>query len=218
MSFTTNSHDGNAATGATVSNHITGVGPHDASTTRDVSDMPLTSRNRSDDHAPRSASLTGSRNGHDENEQAHDTQIDQLYKDLQTWTREMMVFTSRLWLYILRRIWEREAGRHRSDLQEYEDIQNISLDRLRQLQEHIDHDAHSASQLSALSKRYKVLKRSTGSALRAANQTLANLFLLSGRRKSHQQAQEAVSRFEKDIAAFNRSVNEMVLRELLSDS
>ncbi|KAG9529395.1 hypothetical protein KCU93_g3453, partial [Aureobasidium melanogenum] len=216
MSSTTNSHDENAANGATVSNHITRVGLLDASTTGDVSDMPLTSRNHSDDHAPKSAWLTGSGNGNDENEQAHDTQVDQLYKDLKTWARKMKVFTSRLWLFILRRVWEREVGRHRSDLQEYEDIQNISSDRLRQLQDHLDYDAHSASQLRALSKRYKVLKRSTGSALEAANQTLANVVLLSGR-KSHQQAQEAVSRFEEDIAAFNRSVNRLVLREFLSD-
>ncbi|KAH0035123.1 hypothetical protein KCU78_g2111, partial [Aureobasidium melanogenum] len=213
MSSTTNSHDENAANGATVSNHITRVGLLHASTTGDVSDMPLASRNHSDDHAPKSASLTGSGNGNDENEQAH---VDQLYKNLKTWAREMNVFTSRLWLCILRRVWESEVGRHRSDLQEYEDIQYISSDRLRQLQDHLDHDAHSASQLSALSKRYKVLKRSTGSALEAANQTLANVVLLSGR-KSHQQAQEAVSRFEEDIAAFNRSVNELVLREFLSD-
>lgn len=138
-----------------------------------------------------------------------------MYKALKTWTREMMVFRSQIKLYVLRRTLDRKIG-HRSDLQEHEDIQNISPDRLREVHSHLDYDAYCVSHLTLLSERYRALRYSTDSALEVANQTLAHVVLPSGR-DSHQQVQAAVSRFENHVAAFNRDVNGLMLGVLLFD-
>ncbi|KAH0340535.1 hypothetical protein KCU81_g6785, partial [Aureobasidium melanogenum] len=216
MSSTANMYEEADAIAATENNHHAGVGSLEDGVAAKNHNMTLTSRDDVDDHAPKSESLTASRSQLEEGDQVLDAQVDQLYKSLETLGREMSLLRSRMQLHIFCRTSERKIGYHRSGLQEYEDIQNISPDRLRQVQIHLEHDAYCALQLSALSEKYRVLRQNTSNALNAANQTLANVVLLSGK-KSYQKTQEAVSRFEKYVAAFNRDVNELMLGVLVSD-
>lgn len=146
-----------------------------------------------------------------------DSQIDRLHESLRILTTDLASFQHELWQHIYHRTWERDNGRHKSGILEFEDVRNIVTGRLLGEEKLLARDISSTSKLAAFSSRYKIIRQRTSNALDAANQTLAHSALLS-RKESHQQAQEAVSRFEEHVSDSNRLVNSLMRTVFLSDS
>ncbi|KAG9695511.1 hypothetical protein KCU95_g13496, partial [Aureobasidium melanogenum] len=150
MSSTNNTHDENAATDVAENKHVVDSGLLNDNNTNSAHDNSLTFGANTEDQDSDTGPQGGSTYELKENKQTATDQLDRLYESLETLISEITVFTRDLWMYLYHLTWQRTSGHHRSGLQEFDDIQTISSERLLGARRHLEQDTTSALKLGAL--------------------------------------------------------------------
>ncbi|KAG9756075.1 hypothetical protein KCU73_g5102, partial [Aureobasidium melanogenum] len=215
MSSTTNTHDETAATAATVSNHYSRVDFLEGSATTENHNTALTSRDDSDDHASKSESLTGSRNGPDEKEQAHIAKFTELCKSFEPLRVEMKNVSSNLYLCLFRDALDRDIlyGPLTEEPVQLDDLSGAALD---SMEHNLNYQQTRMEDFNRLYTLYKNLTAAIRNTLGSAEEVLENASCLvdSDIRKS---VGDAVALLEEDAIQFHGTVNGLLRTVFMTD-